>query len=123
MDESQDTAVSFRYFSIVEAEASRARQRQAVPVAEAEETVQKQPETSGDTKVMDASARLNNSDAEAAEAPAEPATPKGKRRVTFDIKVDAADADERDDKDEQSRDAEGMACISVRVLLLIHTQR
>ncbi|KIM57982.1 hypothetical protein SCLCIDRAFT_1219039 [Scleroderma citrinum Foug A] len=130
MDESQDTTVSFRYFSVVEAEASHARQRQAVPerVAGAEEPAlrsEKQAETIGDTKDLKSSggkqtsanehtasqSRLEQTDAEATKAPPERTTPKSKRRVTFDIKVDPDDANEKNDESspvEQSRDAEEM---------------
>ncbi|KAL4081397.1 hypothetical protein V8B97DRAFT_1922557 [Scleroderma yunnanense] len=131
MDESQDTAVSFRYFSVVEAEASRARQPQAVSehIAAAEETdnrSEKQAEASGVTKETStlggketpsnensaSEGRLNKSDAEATRAPAEqPPTPKSKRRVTFDIKVGTDDASGKRGKTspvETSRDAEEM---------------
>lgn len=134
MDESQDTTVSFRYFSVVEAEASHARQRQAVPerVAGAEEPAlrsEKQAETIGDTKDLKSSggkqtsanehtasqSRLKQTDAEATKAPPERTTPKSKRRVTFDIKVDPDDANEKNDESspvEQSRDAEGLGCLA-----------
>lgn len=145
MDESQDTAVSFRYFSVVEAEASHARQRQAVPepVVETEEPAQrseKQEESIGDTKDMKTSdgkltsanehtpsqGRLKKTDAEATTAPPERTTPKSKRRVTFDIKVDAGDANEKDGKGspvEQSRDTEGLGCVSGMNVLIDVTCR
>ncbi|KAI6127387.1 hypothetical protein EDD16DRAFT_1552655 [Pisolithus croceorrhizus] len=117
MDEQQDTTVSFRYFTIVEAEAARKRQQQstAAHVAGAEDhrrTVEKPAETSGDTKATKSpddneistterrakEERPKKSDGEEGKAQPEATTPKSKRRVTFDIKVETDDANEKSNK-------------------------
>ncbi|KAI6146102.1 hypothetical protein BKA82DRAFT_4157678 [Pisolithus tinctorius] len=119
MDEQQDTTVSFRYFTIVEAEAARKRQQQqqsaAADVAGAEDrkrTAEKPGEKSGDTKGRKSPGhneisttehrvkeeRAKKSDGEESKAPPEMTTPKSKRRVTFDLQVEADDANENTNK-------------------------
>ncbi|KIK29049.1 hypothetical protein PISMIDRAFT_672442 [Pisolithus microcarpus 441] len=116
MDEQQDTTVSFRYFTIVEAEAARKRQQQSTTahVAGAEDrgrTVEKPAETSGDMKATKSDdneistterrakeGRPTKLDGGEDKAPPEATTPKSKRRVTFDIKVETDDANEKSNK-------------------------
>ncbi|KAG6331869.1 hypothetical protein ID866_7220, partial [Astraeus odoratus] len=107
MDETQDTAVSFQYFSILEAEATRRRQRQATSerhgcTEEAKQDQEKAAEAGGDSKnaKMSGDKEVPAKESRTSEdrprrsggdtyAPAEITTPKSKRRVTFDIKVEA----------------------------------
>ncbi|KAI6040446.1 hypothetical protein EDC04DRAFT_2867609 [Pisolithus marmoratus] len=115
MDEQQDTAVSFRYFTIVEAEAAHKRQQQpaAAQVAvEHKRTVEKPAATSGDrrewkspgdnqmstTERHATEERPKKPDEESKAPPEVTTTPKSKRRVTFDIKVETNDANEKSNK-------------------------
>ncbi|KIJ69811.1 hypothetical protein HYDPIDRAFT_104438 [Hydnomerulius pinastri MD-312] len=111
MDESRDTAVSFRYFTILEADVARAREREgaAQPNAGSEEVAHKPGNSakgSGDSKAAKVTGGTQNRAKDSKETKDDRSKksdgdikgstggmPRDRRKVTFDIKAEALSAD------------------------------
>ncbi|KAH7931149.1 hypothetical protein BV22DRAFT_1052884 [Leucogyrophana mollusca] len=95
MDEAKDTAASFRYFTDLEADIVRARQQQPDEVRRSEngdsQMSTHNAKVPSDKNVNGAEQKMGGSLAQEAgpEVRGRHSTPRGKRKVTFDIKPDA----------------------------------
>ncbi|KAH7887398.1 hypothetical protein F5I97DRAFT_1941864 [Phlebopus sp. FC_14] len=114
MDESRDTAASFRYFTILEADVARARQQEPTSNAAIDDVARKSGESakvSGDSKRAQVPSGAEKQDKENDEAKEDRSkksnrdnkalegTPRGRRKVKFDIKSEPLVTDgERVDK-------------------------
>lgn len=148
MDETHDTAVSFRYFTIVEAEAARAQQQQQQSIspsqvagadkAGTDRPVQR-PSMAGETNAdtgNEIAPRDSEGLAEASEMSEDQlsrpdretkasmeTTPRGKRRVTFDIKVETDGAKLTNHIKSPSVNVQGMHYILFFLDIFFHENR
>lgn len=119
MDENRDTAVSFRYFTILEADVARARQQVAPQPNTRSEDAPKTSEPakeSGDSNTAKATPLAKGAEAHArspenSDRDAKSPTTR-RRKVMFDIKAEAVTGEEASSgSNGESREDEGKACL------------
>jgi hypothetical protein len=118
MDQANDTATSFRFFTILEADAARTRQKtgevqgDAGTATKPEVTVEAEKSTNG-SKVERSNgshsssrrARSKSGDRKT-EKETNEVSPKGKRKVTFDVKPDVVTIKRSPGKENKEEDSE-----------------